>query len=106
MVSAPPSPMRSAASRRGSPGRNSHAPTERSVAASLATWPPDRLDRPVPAGVAEGAARRRGALAGAARHVGLEPVDAHLADVAAASPDRVSPGVADRRLLGGRQVGV
>src|SRR5262245_32532607 len=97
--------MRSPASRLGSPGANSH-PSTRSVTPprrtpgppGLATRVPGGLDGPVAAGEAQSSAAGGRAVAGAARYVGLDPVDADGADVAAARPDRVRPGRADLRL--------
>src|SRR5215218_9648921 len=93
-ASSPPSPTRTAASRRGSPGANSHPSARRSAAS------PGGIDAPGVAGEVEGADRGGAAVADPVRDVADGSVDAQLGDLAAAGADLLRPGLADGRLAG------
>src|SRR5215218_662824 len=109
MASRAHSPIRTAASRRGSPGANSQASARRNVAQARRGRPgpasPAGIGPPGAAGEAEGPFGRGTAVPDPSGDVGDGLVDADLVDLATAVADRGGPGLADGGLAGRGQGG-
>src|SRR5215213_3336030 len=109
MASSPHSPIRTAASRRGSPGANSQASARRNPARTRRGRPgpasPAGIGPPGAAGEAEDPFRGNAAVPGPPGDVGDGLVDADLGDLAAAVADGLGPGLADGGLAGRGQGG-